>query len=141
MTGVSDKDYRRWYDQDPVLSQAMQTLKETDDESQIKIALNLIKIITEHNLSESEYASVDEIISATEEGLKKNKRERWYDIDATLRTAIGLLQNCPATTRSIIAREMAQLVVERFDNNGEEDVDDEDMVLDESAIMDAPNIE
>ena len=43
--------------------------------------------------------------------------------------------------KAIIAREMAQLVVERFDNNGEEDVDDEDMVLDESAIMDAPNIE
>ena len=106
-----------------------------------KIALNLIKIITEHNLSESEYSSVDEIISATEEGLKKNKRERWYDIDATLRTAISLLQNCPATTRSIIAKEMAQLVVERFDNNGEEDVDDEDMVLDESSIMNAPNIE
>ena len=141
MTQADDKDYRRWYDQDPVLSQAMQTLKETDDESQIKIALNLIKIITEHNLSESEYASVDEIISATEEGLKRSKRERWYDIDATLRTAIGLLQNCPATTRSIIAKEMAQMVVERFDNNGEEDIDDEDMELDESSIMDAPNIE
>lgn len=141
MSNTDDKGYRRWYDQDPVLSQAMQTLKDTDDESQIKIALNLIKIITEHNLSESEYSSVDEIISATEEGLKKNKRERWYDIDATLRTAISLLQNCPATTRSIIAKEMAQLVVERFDNNGEEDVDDEDMVLDESSIMDAPNIE
>ena len=26
------------------------------------------------------------------------------------------------------------------DNNGEEDVDDEDMVLDESSIMDAPNM-
>ena len=141
MSNTDDKGYRRWYDQDPVLSQAMQTLKDTDDESQIKIALNLIKIITEHNLSESEYSSVDEIISATEEGLKKNKRERWYDIDATLRTAISLLQNCPATTRSIIAKEMAQLVVERFENNGEEDVDDEDMVLDESSIMDAPNIE
>ena len=141
MSNTDDKGYIRWYDQDPVLSQAMQTLKDTDDESQIKIALNLIKIITEHNLSESEYSSVDEIISATEEGVKKNKRERWYDIDATLRTAISLLQNCPATTRSIIAKEMAQLVVERFDNNGEEDVDDEDMVLDESSIMDAPNIE
>ena len=44
MTNTDDKDYRRWYDQDPVLSQAMKTLKDTDDESQIKIALNLIKI-------------------------------------------------------------------------------------------------
>ena len=106
MSETDNKDYRRWYDQDPVLSSAMQTLKETDDESQIKIALNLIKIITEHNLSENEYSSVDEIISATEEGLKRTKLERWYDIDATLRTAISLLQNCPANTRSMIAKEI-----------------------------------
>ncbi len=139
MSDTDKIDTRRWYDRDPVLSQAMRTLKETDDESQIKIALNLIKIITEHNLSDSEFSSVDEIISATEDGLKRNKRERWYDIDATLRTAISLLQNCPDNTRSIIAKEMAQMVLESFDNNSEEDIDDEDMVVDESAIMDAPN--
>ena len=140
MSETDNKDYRRWYDQDPVLSSAMQTLKETDDESQIKIALNLIKIITEHNLSENEYSSVDEIISATEEGLKRTKLERWYDIDATLRTAISLLQNCPANTRSMIAKEMAQMVVERFENNGEEDIDDEDMDVGEEALMDAPKL-
>ena len=37
--------HRRWYDKDPVLSQAVKTLEETDDETQIRIALNLIKII------------------------------------------------------------------------------------------------
>ena len=36
---------RRWYDKDPVLSSAMKTLEESDDETQIKVALNLIKII------------------------------------------------------------------------------------------------
>ena len=36
---------RRWYDKDPVLSSAIQTLEQSDDETQIKIALNLIKII------------------------------------------------------------------------------------------------
>ena len=35
---------RRWYDKDPVLSSAMKTLEESDDETQIKVALNLIKI-------------------------------------------------------------------------------------------------
>ena len=123
----ANRDYRRWYDQDPVLSQAMKTLKDTDDESQIKIALNLIKIITEHNLSESEYSSVDEIISATEEGLKRNKRERWYDIDATLRTAISLLQNCPDSTRSIIAKEMAKNVIEIIKKEEDEEEGDEEI--------------
>ena len=55
---------RRWYDKDPVLSSAMKTLEESDDETQIKIALNLIKIITEHNISNSEYNTVEDIISA-----------------------------------------------------------------------------
>ena len=42
--------YRRWYDKDPVLSEAVKTLEETDDQTQIRVALNLIKIIIEHNM-------------------------------------------------------------------------------------------
>ena len=38
-------DKRRWYDRDPLLSKSMKTLEESDDETQIKVALNLIKII------------------------------------------------------------------------------------------------
>lgn len=103
---------RRWYDRDPILSSAMKTLEESDDETQIKIALNLIKIITEHSISNSEYESVEDIVSATEDVLEKTKKGRWYDIDSTLRTAITLLQNCPESTRSVIAKEMAKNVIE-----------------------------
>jgi len=103
---------RRWYDRDPILSSAMKTLEESDDETQIKIALNLIKIITEHSISNSEYESVEDIVSATEDVLEKTKKGRWYDIDSTLRTAITLLQNCPESTRSEIAKEMAKNVIE-----------------------------
>ena len=45
------QQHRRWYDKDPVLSEAVRTLEETDDQTQIKVALNLIKIIIEHNKS------------------------------------------------------------------------------------------
>ena len=116
---------RRWYDRDPVLSSAMKTLEETDDETQIKIALNLIKIITEHNISNSEYESVEDIVSATEDILETTKKGRWYDIDSTLRTAITLLQNCPDATRSIIAKEMAKNVIEIIKKEDDSD-DDED---------------
>ena len=115
---------RRWYDKDPVLSSAMKTLEETDDETQIKIALNLIKIITEHNISNSEYESVEDIVSATEDVLENTKKGRWYDIDATLRTAISLLQNCPDSTRSIIAKEMAKNVIEIIKKEDDEDDDE-----------------
>ena len=90
----------------------MKTLEESDDETQIKVALNLIKIITEHNISNSEYESVEDIVSATEDILETTKKGRWYDLDGTLRTAISLLQNCPEATRSIIAKEMAKNVIE-----------------------------
>lgn len=115
---------RRWYDKDPVLSSAMKTLEESNDETQIKVALNLIKIITEHNISNSEYESVEDIVSSTEDVLENTKKGRWYDLDSTLRTAITLLQNCPESTRSVIAKEMAKNVIEIIKK--EEDDDDED---------------
>ena len=116
---------RRWYDKDPVLSSAMKTLEESDDDTQIKIALNLIKIITEHNISNSEYESVEDIVSATEAILETTKKGRWYDLDATLRTAISLLQNCPESTRGVIAKEMAKNVIEIIKK--EDDEDDEEV--------------
>ena len=117
---------RRWYDKDPVLSSAMKTLEVTDDETQIKIALNLIKIITEHNISSTEYESVEDIVSATEDVLDTTKKGRWYDLDATLRTAISLLQNCPESTRSVIAKEMAKNVIEIIKKDEEADDTEDD---------------
>ncbi len=115
---------RRWYDKDPVLSSAMKTLEESDDETQIKVALNLIKIITEHHLSSTEYESVEDIVSATEDVLDDSKHGRWYDLDGTLRTAISLLQNCPESTRKVIAKEMAKNVIDTIKKEDQDDVDD-----------------
>ena len=116
--------HRRWYDKDPVLSQAVQTLEETDDETQIRIALNLIKIIIEHNIEEEKFEAVEDIINAVGSGLDDNRKGRWYDIDSTLRTAMNMLQNCPEATQHIIAKEMAKMVVETIKK--EEDSDDEE---------------
>lgn len=107
---------RRWYDRDPVLSSAMKTLENSDDETQIKIALNLIKIIIEHNIENSEFEAVEDIISAVEAGIEGDdeRNGRWYDIDATLKTAMNMLQNCPQTTQCVIAKEMAKMVVDKI---------------------------
>ena len=116
---------RRWYDKDPVLSSAMKTLEESDDETQIKIALNLIKIITEHYISDTEYESVEDIVSAAEDVMETTKKGRWYDLDGTLRTAITLLQNCPEATRHEIAKEMAKNVIEIIKREEDEEDDEE----------------
>jgi len=105
---------RRWYDKDPVLSSAMETLEQSDDETQIRIALNLIKIIIEHNIESSEFEEVEDIISAVEAGIEENRNGRWYDIDTTLKASMNMLQNCPAATQHVIAKEMAKMVVEKI---------------------------
>ena len=105
---------RRWYDKDPVLSQAVNTLEHSDDQTQIRIALNLIKIIIEHNIEEEKFEAVEDIISAVGSGLDDNRKGRWYDIDTTLRTAMNMLQNCPEATQQIIAKEMAKMVVDKI---------------------------
>lgn len=115
---------RRWYDKDPVLSEAVRTLEHSDDQTQIRIALNLIKIIIEHNIEDEKFEAVEDIINAVGSGLDDNRKGRWYDIDTTLRTAMNMLQNCPEATQHIIAKEMAKMVVEKIKT--EENLDDED---------------
>jgi DNA-binding transcriptional regulator GbsR (MarR family) len=105
---------RRWYDKDPVLSEAVRTLEESDDQTQIRVALNLIKIIIEHNIEDEKFEAVDDIINAVGSGLDDNRRGRWYDIDTTLRTAMNMLQNCPPDTQKEIAKEMAKMVVDKI---------------------------
>lgn len=106
--------HRRWYDKDPVLSQAMETLEHSNDETQIKVALNLIKIIIEHNIEDEQFEAVEDIINAVGSGLDENRKGRWYDIDSTVRTAMNMLQNCPEATQRIIAKEMAKMVVDKI---------------------------
>jgi len=106
--------HRRWYDKDPVLSQAVSTLEHSDDQTQIRIALNLIKIIIEHNIEDEKFEAVEDIINAVGSGLDDNRKGRWYDIDTTLRTAMNMLQNCPEATQHVIAKEMAKMVVDKI---------------------------
>ena len=115
--------HRRWYDKDPVLSQAVRTLEHSDDQTQIRIALNLIKIIIEHNIEDEKFEAVEDIINAVGAGIEDNRKGRWYDIDTTLRTAMNMLQNCPEATQHVIAKEMAKMVVDKIKT---EDSDDEE---------------
>ena len=117
--------HRRWYDKDPVLSQAVNTLEKSDDETQIRIALNLIKIIIEHNIEDEKFEAVEDIINAVGSGLDDNRKGRWYDIDSTLRTAMNMLQNCPADTQKISAKEMAAMVLDKFKKEEDSDSSDE----------------
>lgn len=114
-------NHRRWYDKDPVLSQAVSTLEHSDDQTQIRIALNLIKIIIEHNIEDEKFEAVEDIISAVGSGIDDDRKGRWYDIDTTLRTAMNMLQNCPEATQHLIAKEMAKMVVDKIKTDDDDE--------------------
>lgn len=128
---------RRWYDKDPILSRSMKTLEASDDESQIKVALNLIKIIVEHNLAFSEYTDVNDIIDAVEAGMDERANSRWYDIDRTVRAAINMLQNSPPDTQKMLAKEMAKLVIEKIKED--KDVEELKRELERQEALDKEN--
>jgi len=117
---------RRWYDKDPILSKAMRILETSDDKFQIQVALNLIKIIIEHNIESSAIKTVDDILTAVEEGRCEKGCERWYDIDLTIKTAVQMLENCPEEMQSKIARNIAELISEKLHNSYEYKFSDDD---------------
>ncbi len=120
------ENIRRWYDKDPVLSRSMRTLEHSDDKTQIQVALNIIKIIIEHNIAYSEYSGVEEIIDAVDEGLVNQGRSRWYDIDKTLRAAISMLESSNHDLQTEVAKQMAKMVVDKIKESPDEMDDDEE---------------
>ena len=120
---MENQYFSRWYDKDPVLSMSMRTLANSSDTRQIAVALNLIKVIIEHNIQDNKYENVEDIMSAVEDGRIQRGHSRWYDIDSTVRTAIQMLEKCPADTKKKVALDMAQLVIEKII----QDVDDEEL--------------
>ena len=125
------ENVRRWYDKDPVLSRYMRILENSDDETQIKVALNIIKIIVEHNIAYSDYSSVEAIIDAVDEGLVNKNGNRWYDIDKTLRAAITMLENSEEGVQASVAKEMAKTVVDKIKNGSDDLFGDDDDEEDE----------
>jgi len=113
---------RRWYDKDPILSKAMKILETTDDQFQVKIAINLIKIIIEHNIEADTLRSVDDLLGAVEEGRCEKGNERWYDLDQTIRTAVQMLERCPEEMQGKIAKDVATLIKDKLRDTYEVEV-------------------
>ena len=140
---MENQYFSRWYDKDPVLSMSMKTLANSSDERQIAVALNLIKVIIEHNIQDNRYENVEDIVSAVEDGRIQRGHSRWYDIDSTVRTAIQMLEKCPPDTKKKVALDMAQLVIEKIVQDEDKDELDKEEVLedDEDKVdLDLDNI-
>ena len=97
---------RRWYDNDPLLSQIVTHLQHSDDSTRIKLAMYLIKVIISKNVLELNYENIDNIMDAIYSGYEDPRRLRWYDVNSTVRTAMKMLEDCPSSVRYEISLEM-----------------------------------
>ena len=95
-------NHRRWYDQDPALSMAMQTLERASDQEQIMLALHLIKIINEHKIEDVPLSFTDDA------GIREERMSRWYDMDKTLRVSIEMLRRCPTSMQRFLADQVVK---------------------------------
>lgn len=79
------KQYRRWYDKDPVLKEALELLKLQDDAIQTEAAKFLLKL--QEDVAQDVLSRVYEIVEKYQENGK-----RWYDKDPHLMKAIECLR-------------------------------------------------
>jgi len=106
------QEVRRWYDRDPLLSEMMGVLKSSDDDFQIKMAINLIKVIIEHHIDTDQFQTMNDIMMAVQDGHIDKGNARWYDADNTLSTAIKMLENCEPDTQKLITKEIAHKIID-----------------------------
>ena len=129
------EEVRRWYDRDPLLSKMMKILKNSDDEFQIKMSINLIKIIIEHHIDTDQFQTMSDIMEAVRDGHIDKGNARWYDADNTLKTAITMLESCSPQMQKNITKEIAEKIISEFNDidtkNKESDEEPSDEDLDE----------
>jgi hypothetical protein len=109
---MSPSDYQRWYDKDPILSQALETLRKAEDRYQAQIALNIILIVVEHHIEARTLATVDALVDTLEQSQEQSKQyfRRWYDLNETLRSAMQLLQDCPDDVQQKVIPSISKMV-------------------------------
>lgn len=90
---------RRWYDQDPTLSEAMELLSLSPDESKDMAADFILKL---------QEVIASDIIEKVYQTVKKyqGKGNRWYDSDPVMIKAIELLRVAPLNIQKAAAKKL-----------------------------------
>jgi len=97
----------RWYDQDPALSRALACLKQADNRYHAQVAVNIIRVILEHQQLDALHRShnaeqvapapptLETALERAEELNQRTASRRWFDADESLRAAMLLLADMP----------------------------------------------
>jgi hypothetical protein len=104
---------KRWYDQDPALNRALEQLRNAPDNYQAQVALNIIKIIVEHQMEEEtelESENLGTHIQYRRSWDDHRDHRRWYDVHETLSSAIQLLADSPEDLQNRLIPSIAQMI-------------------------------
>ncbi|MEB3245872.1 MAG: hypothetical protein VKJ06_07815 [Vampirovibrionales bacterium] len=103
--------FQRWYDRDPALSRAIQSLRQASDRHQAQIALNILKITVEHQIEDETGCRAGDIRGIIENSSQvEPQRRRWYDVDETLRAAMQLLHDCPDDLQQTVIPAVCRMI-------------------------------
>lgn len=86
----------RWYDNDPILKEALELLQLQPDETKSEAANFMLKL--QEEVAADVIERVYEIMS-----VYQGKGNRWYDNDPVMMKGIELLRHAPAKTQRIAA--------------------------------------
>jgi hypothetical protein len=121
---------QRWYDDDPVIPRALAQLRQASTPQQAQIALNIIKVILEHQLADQQALEVDTLetsvvayLHTVEHSHSTNppniQLRRWYDTSQALSSAMALLQECPDDLKQSVIPTIARMIEDTLAKHGE----------------------
>ncbi len=96
---------KRWYDQDPILKEALELLRLQPDETKTEAAEFMLKL--QEQVAAEVIDHVYDIINTYQ-----GKGNRWYDNDPMLIKGVELLRNAPANIQRVAALKLL-LALER----------------------------
>lgn len=100
---------QRWYDRDPALKGALDQLRNAADKYQAQVALNIIKVILEHQTEECIGTQPSDESWVQQARVHPNRR-RWYDMNETLRAAMKLMEDAPDDLQQILVPHIVKMV-------------------------------
>ena len=104
------EEFRRWYDRDPILKEALDLLRVQPEETKAEAADFMIKL--QENVAAEVIEHVYDMVKKYE-----GKGNRWYDKDPVMLKAIELLRVAPpATQRKAALKLLLALEENSFDN-------------------------
>ena len=104
------EEYRRWYDKDPILKEALELLRVQPEDTKAEAADFMIKL--QENVAAEVIEHVYQMVKTYE-----NKGNRWYDKDPVMLKAIELLRVAPPSTQRKAALKILLALEENsFDN-------------------------